>query len=275
VECGYDLRQIDSERCPECGAVIDRSVSGQSIIPWRQRARIGRFRGFWATVWMVTARPQRLALETNRPADIVDALKFRRIVIILAMLAMVPATAVALGAIIKGYTRLPIFDFRSHPLDSALYVMSFAYLFTADWFFLLAMTGVASYFFHPRSLTVEQQNRAIALSYYACAPLAMVPIVALTSIFIAAVFSSLFSFRTPLWMQATMAALIFAPPGLVAVAIWHTPLRVLRAVTRCGIEQRAVLGSALPIVWAALAGLLFGAIPVAVLLVVLMFISLR
>jgi hypothetical protein len=42
--------------------------------------------------------------------------------------------------------------------------------------FLLAASAVAGYFFHPRRLPVERQNRAVALSCYACAPLALTPI---------------------------------------------------------------------------------------------------
>ena len=37
-----------------------------------------------------------------------------------------------------------------------------------------AFTGLPSYLFHPRHLSVEAQNRAIAMSYYTCAPLAFV-----------------------------------------------------------------------------------------------------
>jgi hypothetical protein len=33
---------------------------------------------------------------------------------------------------------------------------------------VIAATGVPSYLFHPRRLSTEQQNRAIALSYYVC-----------------------------------------------------------------------------------------------------------
>lgn len=274
VECGYDLRQLDSERCPECGAVIDRTILGQSIIPWRHRARIGRFRGFWSTVWMVTFRPQRLALEMNRPADLNDALMFRRIVAVLAMLVLLPATGITLGTIIEEYTRAPLFDFRSDPLGSTMNALLFTYVFVGDWFFLLTMTGVASYFFHPRSLTVEQQNRAIALSYFSCAPLALVPVVIVASLLTAAVFGMLFTFRTPIYVQAIIAALVFAPPLLVLLAIWRTPVRVLRAATRCGTERQAVLGLALPVLWVALAGLLLVVIPVAIGAMVLMAISL-
>jgi hypothetical protein len=36
------------------------------------------------------------------------------------------------------------------------------------------MTGVPSYLFHPRKVSIAEQNRGIALSYYMCAPLAWV-----------------------------------------------------------------------------------------------------
>ena len=52
------------------------------------------------------------------------------------------------------------------------------------WLFLFTATGAASYFFHPRSISIERQNRAITLSYYACAPLALTPIVALCPLYI-------------------------------------------------------------------------------------------
>ena len=29
--CGYNLRGIDSERCPECGVVIDREAMGRLV----------------------------------------------------------------------------------------------------------------------------------------------------------------------------------------------------------------------------------------------------
>ena len=44
---------------------------------------------------------------------------------------------------------------------------------------LVLVTGVASYWFHPKSIPVVRQNRTIALSYYGCAAaLVSVPAVA-------------------------------------------------------------------------------------------------
>lgn len=41
---------------------------------------------------------------------------------------------------------------------------------------LAVITGVPSYFFHPQTLPVERQNRAIALSYYSAASLSVSPL---------------------------------------------------------------------------------------------------
>ncbi len=41
---------------------------------------------------------------------------------------------------------------------------------------LALLPGLASYFFQPKRLSVEQHNRAIALSYYAWAPWACAPL---------------------------------------------------------------------------------------------------
>jgi hypothetical protein len=273
VECGYDLRQIDSERCPECGAVIDRSVLGQSIIPWRQRTRIGRIRGFWATVWLVLARPQRLAAEMNRPADLDDALKFRRNVAILAMLVLAPASMIGLSAFFGVYMYSPMFV-ASDPLGMSLHALLALCILVGGWVFLLTATGVASYFFHAPSLAVEQQNRAIAISYYACAPIACMPLVAAFSIGVFKLFDGFVRSRLPIYTQVGILLVVFGPPALLLWQTWRTPVRVLRAATRCGGERQIALSLSLPLMWAALAALFLVALPAAICLLVMMGISL-
>src|SRR3954452_7751839 len=78
-DCGYDLRGIASERCPECGWVIDRTLLGASAIPWVGRERIGRWRAYWRTVWMATFSNKRLAMESVRPIEWRDARRFATI----------------------------------------------------------------------------------------------------------------------------------------------------------------------------------------------------
>src|SRR5688500_6888706 len=74
--CGYDLRAIDSGRCPECGLPVDRTA-GVSRIPWAHRRRIGWARAYSRTVWLATFRTRKLAAEVERPVDYRAAQQFR------------------------------------------------------------------------------------------------------------------------------------------------------------------------------------------------------
>src|SRR2546429_4558238 len=83
-ECGYDLRAIDSGRCPECGTPFDRATATRSTIPWANRQTIGRVRGYWRTVWLATARARELSVEVTRPVSWREAQRFRLITVCLA-----------------------------------------------------------------------------------------------------------------------------------------------------------------------------------------------
>jgi hypothetical protein len=158
-DCGYNLFGIDSDRCPECGLPIDRSILGESRLPWMHRHKIGRVRAFLRTVVLATVRPRKIAEEVNRPVSYADAIKFRRICLLLAILPLL------LGIGLTVWTSdMGIFWWESTGLVVACG-------FSA-WLFLLAITGLPSLFCHPKSLPVLRQNRAIALSFYAAAPLA-------------------------------------------------------------------------------------------------------
>src|SRR5256885_10861457 len=61
--CGYDLRAIQSDRCPECGLAIDRALGVASQIPWTHRKRIGTWRAYARTAFLVMLRPSRIAAE--------------------------------------------------------------------------------------------------------------------------------------------------------------------------------------------------------------------
>jgi hypothetical protein len=78
VGCGYNLRGLSSERCPECGLAIDTALSG--VIPWERRKGLGYFRSFVRTLGMGTFRPTKLARATGEPIDLRSARIFRWIV---------------------------------------------------------------------------------------------------------------------------------------------------------------------------------------------------
>src|SRR5688572_21051733 len=75
--CGYNLRGIESDRCPECGREIDRSTLAVSKIPWVHRQEIGGVRAYFKTLVMATFRPRRIGEEAVRPVNYRDAQRFR------------------------------------------------------------------------------------------------------------------------------------------------------------------------------------------------------
>jgi len=157
-DCGYNLFGIASDRCPECGLSIDRSILGESRLPWNHRQSIGRVRAFLRTVVLATFRPRKIAQEINRPVDYAGALKFRRICLAVAMLPIL----VAIPAMIWGS------DLR---MDWPQRVGLAVVCGFSTWLYLLCITGLPSLFFHPNTLSTLRQNRAVALSFYAAAPL--------------------------------------------------------------------------------------------------------
>lgn len=185
--CGYSLHGIDSQRCPECGLSIDRARLSVSRIPWAHRQLIGRFRAYWRTNLIAAFRVNRLCDEINRPVSFRDAQRFRHVTV---LLAWAPLAAVGFWASLATFDQWRFPELT--PENRLGWLLEGAVLLSAEfslWLFLLAGSGAGSYFFHPRGIPVRQQNRAIALSYYACAPLAW------------------------LWL----------PCGLAAVATWTAP----------------------------------------------------
>ena len=65
--CGYNLREIQSARCPECGRRFDRNHLIRDLVPWEQRGHVLRFRAFWQTVWMASFQPRRMVEKLEHP----------------------------------------------------------------------------------------------------------------------------------------------------------------------------------------------------------------
>ena len=272
--CGYSLYGIASNRCPECGLTIDRSAAAMSRIPWSHRARIGRFRAYWRTNMMAILRPGRLADEIRRPVDFRDAQRFRHVTVLLAW-----APLVALGT--WGY--LSVIDVRAAPSvppeDRLGWVLEVVALVSAAfslWLFLLTGTGAGSYFFHPRRLPVSCQNRAIALSYYACAPLAWLWLPCGLTALVAAVVSQPWGehgFGATIGESAWLGALLLVT--LIVLAGYVRTIQLMLRTTQGGVLRTLALAAYLPTAWAALCCIILLAIPAAVAFCSLVILSLR
>jgi len=165
LDCGYDLRGSTSARCPECGFALELLRTGESQIPWAHRREMGRFRAYWKTVWLVMRWPKRFCSEIARPVSYRDSQRFRWLTVLHAF----PPVLVA--AIIWG-----LYDWLRGPGGGEPMWWVLGGLVVWSLLALAGLPGLASYFFQPRWLSVEQQNRALALSYYAWAPLAITPV---------------------------------------------------------------------------------------------------
>ncbi len=177
--CRYELRGISSDRCPECGQRFDIIHLISDLVPWEGRRLTGRIRAFCATVWEGTFRPGTLARRAAWPVDWAAARTFRRCAIAIGMLSLIG------GGI---WWRMIADNRLSNALRQGLPSQSTSWVFLLNpWSFgvtLLALaiwlatavTAVSS-LNYSRRLSAMQQKRAVALSAYACAPLAWLPVV--------------------------------------------------------------------------------------------------
>ncbi len=266
--CGYSLRGIDSEQCPECGFAIDRSAAAVSRIPWEHRGRLGVVRAYWRTLWM----PARtVAADIVRPVNYRDARLFQLVTVALVSLPLaamgalpIPATYFkGLGSSMNAW---PVTMPPGWAVDLILPLLAGAGMRMvvpiAIVLFFLAMTGVASYFFHPPHLTVVQQNRAVAMSYYACTPLVLLLLSGLVgwAYILLHVYNDGWADR-----HFSLHALMLMVIGLGAAAalllLWWGYIRMLRQATLCTTTRAFALGATLPLAWVVLAALILVGLP--------------
>ena len=254
-ECGYDLRGIASDRCPECGLAVDRAAV--SRIPWVNRRPIGRVRAYWRTVWLATFRTDRLAAEVRRPLKIRDGQTFRWLTVALAWVPLgalaawaahaLPLAAEAVAAVnfhiapagMIGYAETPLAPLPlglSVPWLDGLQLPGVAP--AAVLAALVLFTGVGSYFFHPRRLPVDWQNRAVAISYFACAPLALAALPAVAAAMLAWGYldaggnGRFWNPGNPL--RLPLLVVLDVGTGFIALALAFAEVRLLRTATRVG-----------------------------------------
>lgn len=170
LKCAYNLRGLTGDRCPECGESLGDARSPVSGIPWVHRRKLGWLNAYWRTVCLVMFRQRRFCAEMARPVSFRDSQSFRWMTVLHAYAPLL-AFSVAMYIIEPGH-------FVTSPADLAFISAAannpwpVAAMNACLLLFLVAATGIPSYFFHPRDVGVHLQNRAIALSYYASAPLA-------------------------------------------------------------------------------------------------------
>ncbi len=170
------------------------------------------------TVRLLTFAPTQIARQAARPVAYHDARRFHFLCCLIPWLLVTPFTCWALWRSRTDLVERAFFDdfggyFGTPSMESpgVLAVAADASIVLAHAVGLLLWpimaTGVVSYFYHPRRLPRALQNRAIALSYYAAGPLAMIVPVGLFVLLMAGVAALV---EQDIWPE---------PLDLVAVAV--------------------------------------------------------
>jgi hypothetical protein len=298
-QCGYSLRGHGGPDgaaevcCPECGFAVDLRTLHRSIIPWVHRREIGRWRAYWRTVRLVSRRPRLVAAEASKPLRIEDAEGFRRVTAVLAFVPLAALLVWGYTAAVAAHARIdfslwsglgisfskgagPLLT-REHALGWVLEWAVVVALLLGLWLFLMGVTGVASYFFHPRQLDVVQQNRAVALSYFSSAALAWTPV----SVAILVLGIACGQVRASNWQSAqylrNVAVVATVTGGVMLLGqagIWYTDtLAMLRRASYGSWGRVATAALLLPILSLLLGVLTLVILPAAVALIALMILS--
>jgi hypothetical protein len=277
-ECGYNLHALEGiDRCPECGLRIDRHGFARSRIPWVHRRHVGRIRAYWRTVWLATLRPRELAAEAARRVNYTDAQRFRWVT---AFVAAAPVMAGLVAAMLiygsaaffsvinpavfpgwaMGGNPSALFDFLI-PWDAGATWPPVLPLTTLLAFILV--TGVATYWFHPKHLPVVRQNRAIALGYYGCGPLALVSVPALAFIALALMKEAgLDNQANASWAVVRVVEIFGWVTGfLVVAAFWRSTMVLLHRTTESKVGRLISAGLLIPLQWVFCAALVLAVVP--------------
>lgn len=257
LNCGYNQRGGVADRCPECGQSHADSPPSPVRIPWAHRAHLGWFRAYWRTVFLACFRPGRILEEIEHRVTLADAHAFRRTTVlhVLVPLALfVAATYLdVFGPEWEG-TRRAWFDTTYAPLWPVVPIL------VGLWGFMHVAFSIPGEFARPSRTDAELNRRAIALSYYACAPVAFV-----------ALATPLMLVRPMLIFQAAGNSWFVSWPltltlAMIGVLWWWRSVTMPAATAGRPFRRCVVVAIVLPIIWLVVGFVMVILVPIALYL---------
>lgn len=261
-QCGYNLRGLSSANCPECGLVLDRADMLYSRLPWTHRQRIGYFRAYWRTLILGTFKTPDLAEELARPVSFRDAQLFRFITIVVGWAPLATASLIlalvfqkqgtflwngfgmsAMASSVNRFALDVLWPLGAGVTFPGVFPLSLAV-------FLILLSGVSSYFFHPRSMPPKLQNRGVAMSYYACAAIAFLPVMLLIAGVAVAVANTSFANTSfGFTVTAILGMLAGCAPLVLLFIWWVNTLRLYQRATHASSARTTIVAALLPVLW--------------------------
>ena len=241
AECGYNLRGLADNRCPECGLPFDRAAPPAPRVPWVRRAELGTLRAYWRTVMLVTLHPVRFAAEFAPPAglSLEDARDFRRMTMRHGMAGAGMVGLSWAGRIVSDEQRV------------AGWVAAAAVLATflvAARFLLWLLTEETVVKPVPMTRTRRAPLRSV-LNLYATAALAWAPLVALPALALPWTANLTFSPAPAHPLAGALSTGFLLALGMQAAVLWVDELALLRAADPPGPLETAALALWVPIRW--------------------------
>ncbi len=205
---------------------------------------------------MVMFRQRAFGEEMARPVSYADAQRFRWLTVLFLHTPLLLATMVMYVLTWPAPFKDPFWD-AAYAAVWPVAVLHLCFLL-----FLAAATGVPGYFFHPRDLPVEMQNRAIAMSYYACGPLAMAVLPAATGVAALAI-----GFDGQVGLGLLLLAILL--PGGQLAAWWLDLIHITRRIMPQRKGRAVLVAVCVPALWFLLGGLIFFGLPLLLLYVLI------
>ncbi|HEX4056139.1 MAG TPA: hypothetical protein VHX86_17900 [Tepidisphaeraceae bacterium] len=285
VGCGYNLRALTSDRCPECGLRLDEAA--YAPVPWEGRRHIGTYRAFWRTVFLATLHPKRLAGAIALPLNDRDGRRFARIVAVVAAIPPIVFLTTFVGS--TGFATLVVnFSAPYNSLASLQKTLGPLWEIGVIWFAgamcfmalpiglvatILMGSGASRFWARIADSPSVRRDRAFAISSYYISPLAwmFVPTLLFTVPHIAGDMSN-----HTVWMIAFLNVLLgcIALGAIVVIYVWNS-LILIMVTTHCGFGRLIASAIGFIMFWLVSAIVWLGLFPMMVGLIWLMIDSLR